>query len=296
MPRKSCETIWSELVYVTALLFPHIKSKIELLSLRNVLIPNSKLECQEKLIDKYFDDLVHRSDSIVNNYLQNIVPFNQEIEKIYLTGKTNKYSEIKLLNLNPETKKPFNKKYTKSDIYLKFVDGTFMGISVKSSTKDTKSNYSIEKIFKGLGIETDFKNIRFQMLKDKFGEDNYRYSREQRHEANALFYDKNNPYFQKIMETIEENKESFTEVLMQYLYPDILPYPIYEYDGLQLKNLKELHSPELVEIRRNTSYETNTSAKLWYSIYQEEKEIYKFEIRGKVDLYRGSMQVLIYNV
>ena len=83
---------------------------------------------------------------------------------------------------------------------------------------------------------------------------------------------------------------------MKYLYPDILPYPIYEYDGIELKNLRELHTPDLVEIRRNTSYETNTSAKLWYSIYQEEKEIYKFEIRGKVDLYRGSMQVLVYNV
>ena len=296
MPRKSCETIWSELVYVTALLFPHIKSKIELLSLRNVLIPNSKLECQEKLIDKYFDDLVHRSDIIVNNYLQNIVPFNQEIETVYLTGKTNKYPEIKKLNLNPETKKPFNKKYTKSDIYFKFTDGTFAGVSVKSSKKDTKSNYSVEKIFKGLGVQTNFKNIRFQMLKDKFGEDNFRYGREQRKDANALFYDKNNLYFQEIIKTISENRASFTEVLMKYLYPDILPYPIYEYDGLQLKNLKELHSPELVEIRRNTNYETNTSAKLWYSIYQEEKEIYKFEIRGKVDLYKGSMQVLIYNV
>ena len=296
MPRKSCEAIWSELVYVISLLFPNLKNMSELLTCRDKLPINSKLLCCEKQIVKYFEDLEKRPESQVNKYLQNIVPFNQEIEKIYLTGKTNKYPEIRELNTNPETNRVFNRKYTKSDIYLKFVDGTFTGISVKTTRKDTKSNYSIEKIFKGLGIETDFKNIRFQMLKDKFGEENYRYGKEKRKEANALFYDKNNPYFQKIIETIEENKESFTEVLMKYLYPDILPYPIYEYDGIELKNLRELHTPDLVEIRRNTSYETNTSAKLWYSIYQEEKEIYKFEIRGKVDLYRGSMQVLVYNV
>lgn len=296
MPRKSCDTIWSELVYVIALLFPNIKSKNELLSLRHVLVSNSKLECREKLIDKYFDDIIQRSDIIVNIYLQNIIQFSSEIDKIYLTGKNNKYSEIRKLNLNPETKKPFDKKYTKSDIYIKFTNGTFAGVSIKSSKKDTKSNYSVEKIFKGLGVKTNFKDIRFQILKTKFGKDNFKYKKEQRKEANALFYDKNNPYFKEIIKTIDENKQSFTEVLIKYLYPDILPYPIYEYDGLELKNLKEGHSLKLMEIRRNTNYENNTSAKLWYSIYQEEKEIYKFEIRGKGDLYKGSMQVLIYNV
>ena len=61
-------------------------------------------------------------------------------------------------------------------------------------------------------------------------------------------------------------------------------------------NLKDNIDLDNFRIERNTDYESATSAKLWYSMYQEEKEIYKFEIRGKNDLYKGSMQVLLYNV
>ena len=76
----------------------------------------------------------------------------------------------------------------------------------------------------------------------------------------------------------------------------MLSYPVYEFDGLEMKNISEPPNLDDIKLERNENYETNTSAKLWYSIYLKEKEISKFEIRGKNDLYKGSMQILLYSI
>ena len=73
----------------------------------------------------------------------------------------------------------------------------------------------------------------------------------------------------------------------------MLSYPVYEFDGLEMKNISESPNLDDIRVERNENYETNTSAKLWYSIYLKDKEISKFEIRGKNDLYKGSMRDFI---
>jgi len=295
MPRKSCETLWSELVYMIAILYPNVKTKKGILDLELELSNNPKLECDVSILPSYFENLRGRSERLVNQYLDKI-DFSWEIEKVYFTGKTfNKCQEIMKLNTNPETKELYNVKLTKSDIYVKIVSGEIIGISIKSSNKDTKTNYSIEKLFANLNIDTDFKNLRINMLREEFGVE-YKYSKSKRRRANKLFYDKTNPYFMEIIETIETHHDEFTLELLKYLYPITIPYDCYEFNGKEMINLKDNIDLDNFRIERNTDYESATSAKLWYSMYQEEKEIYKFEIRGKNDLYKGSMQVLLYNV
>tara|TARA_B100001027_G_C16253439_1_gene325636 strand:+ start:243 stop:1154 length:912 start_codon:yes stop_codon:yes gene_type:complete len=301
--RKHCETIWSEIVFVSVLLFPDVKTKEDIIQKKDLLQENDKLEFDNKLLEKYIKDLEIRRERLINRYIQNInesvtkIIDTSKIEKIYLTGKNSKQFDcINQLNTNPDSQQLFDIKYIKSDIYIKFTHGEFIGFSVKSTCKDTKTNYSIEKIFnQNLGLPEDIKNHRIKMLQDEFGNPKGKYVKSERPRANKLFYDKTNPYFLAIIKNISENLEEFTKLLLGFLYPNVLSYPVYEFDGIKMKNISEAPNLEDIRLERNETYETNTSAKLWYSIYLKDREISKFEIRGKNDLYKGSMQIMLYN-
>ncbi len=302
--RKNCETIWSELVFVATILIPEILNKKDIFENIKLIEDNTKLEFNRKYLSSYLKDLELRSSRLINKYIKNVresindIIDSTKIEKIYFTGKnSNQFEFINKLNTDINTNKKFDIKYIKSDIYIKFIDESIIGISIKSSCKDTKTNYSIEKIFKkNLNICENIKCHRIQMLKDKFKNKNGKYTKEERAIANRLFYNKNNIYFTAINRIINENKLEFIKLLLGYLYPNNLPYQVYEFDGSKLKNISQSPSIDEITLERNENYETNTSAKLWYSIYQKNVEVSKFEIRGKQDLYKGSMQLMLYNI
>ena len=110
-----------------------------------------------------------------------------------------------------------------------------------------------------------------------------------------------NEYFQEIDRLIIENIDEFTEMLIELFFPNI-PYDIYGYSGKKINNLNK-HSREVrnqkVRVERNGGIcggkqrETNKNAKIWFSIYFDEKEEYCFEIRGKTDLYIGGSRQLM---
>ena len=321
--RKNCETPWTEYVIALKLLYPYIDSDNRntlnnIISAKDYLINNPKFYMMDmnNQIPNYYDDLRLQKETDVIKYINN---FRVEdlsihpslIDKVYLTGKSfSKIPELKLLNTDPLTNDLYNIKITKSDIYVRLINGSFVGISVKTSKEDTLTNYSIEKLFVELGFNTYeyYKNIRISVLKEEFG-DNYIYTnsnmsveekKAKRKIANSLFYSKDNLYFKEIIQTleVEERMIAFKNILINYVFPQ-LPYQTYGFCGSQLKNLNILNNKyrlEDIKIVRRLKEETNTSAKLWYTILMNEEEKYKFEIRGKNDLYGGSMQVFIYKL
>ena len=210
--RKNCDFNWGELLVVLILLYPGIKSKQDVMDKKEDLKNNERLKLPGgvETIEKYYNDISIRNDKEIEKFISNFdtTTFN-DFKKIILSGKSFKgFSE--LININ----KSYDKKLVKSDIYILYENGKIIGISVKDSKGATLTNYSIEKLFTNdMKISHNLKDDRIKILKGHFGEENYRYRKDQRDEANMLFYDKENEYFKNIHHIIEANKKQFIEVL-----------------------------------------------------------------------------------
>lgn len=295
--RKQCETNWAELVISMIILYPHIKTKDDVLNNIERLKTDTRFVVSGGVmqLDLYIKDINLRKEKEISNY---IINFDLEkftgVEKVILSGKSFKdFDELTKLNINPETQKQYEKAWIKSDVYLIYPDKT-IGLSIKDSSGATLTNYSVEKILKDIGVLHDFKSLRIKILKSRFGEEKFKYTKSQRPEANELFYDKENIYFKSLLENIEGNEKLFTKELLSKAFPR-LHYEVYGYNGQKLKDLNELSNKISVKkkfIKRNLNYETDTSAKLWFSIYLDNIEEWKFCIRGKNNIYSGSFQIL----
>jgi len=297
--RKNCENNWAELVICLMILYPEIQTKEDVLQRIDDLRLNPRFvisghdsDCN---IEKYVTDIKLRSDIKIQEFISNFdkTIFQGNFNKIILSGKSFKeFPELVTLNTNPTTGKLYDKKLMKSDVYIVYSD-SYIGISVKASSLATLTNYSIEGIFHELQIPNNLKEKRINMLKEEFSE-GYEYKKEQRKDANKLFYDKNNEYFKKIIEIIEDHNDIFTGHLVSRAFPK-LEYDVYGYNGTVLKDLNSLSSKihgKSQMIKRETKYETETAAKIWFSLYLDDIESWKFCIRGKNDIYKGSFQVL----
>jgi len=297
--RKNCENNWAELVVCLMILYPEIQTKEAILQRIDDLILNPRFfitgtdsDCN---IEKYAADIKLRPDIRIQEFISNFdkTIFQGDFIKIILSGKSFKeFPELVTLNTNPTTGQLYDKKQMKSDIYIVYSD-SYIGISVKDSSIATLTNYSIEGMFHKLQIPNNLKEKRINMLKEEFSE-GYKYKKEQRKEANKLFYDKNNEYFKKIIEIIEDHNDIFTGHLVSCVFPK-LEYDVYGYNGTVLKDLNSLSSKihgQSQMIKRENKYETETAAKIWFSLYLDDVESWKFCIRGKNDIYKGSFQVL----
>jgi len=299
--RKKCETPATEILPILKILYPRdTKNKESIMKTKEKIKHNPKFKCNGN-IDDYYKDIESRSEKYIQEYLNNldISKFRKkDIKFIYLTGKCFKnYPALVKLNTNIETKKLYDQKLTKSDIYIEFIDNSIIGISIKSKKSDFLTNYSIEKIFTEINIDHDLKNIRIDMVLNKFKKKIYPKSR--REEANEMFYNKDNKYYSKINNILKDsdNMKKFINIMKKYLFPK-LPYTVYGYNGLKLSNLNSLTDKNNnMNIKRNKNYETDTSAKLWYSIYINDVEKYKFDVRPKQgQISNGSLQIMTVKV
>ena len=295
--RKACETNWAELVITMKNLYPEIKTKQDLLNKIDMLKKDKRfvIDGGDSHLDQYVKDIKLRKEKGIENYIKNFdVDKFKGFEKVILSGKSiQNFNELKEVNINPKTNKEYERKWVKSDLYLIYPLGRIIGISVKDSDGATLTNYSVEKILKDINVNHDFKEDRISVLKECFGE-NYKYTKEQRPLANKLFYNKGKVYFTGLLENIEQNREGFKKEIFTHVFPS-LHYEVYGYNGKTLKDLNELSNKidgQKKEIRRNKNYETNISAKLWFSIFLDDIEEWKFCIRGKNDIYKGSFQIL----
>ena len=97
----------------------------------------------------------------------------------------------------------------------------------------------------------------------------------QRRLANSLFYNKDNHYFKSIRNIFNNASNTLKERI---------------YLNLKLENRYLLQS-RVMDIIRAQHLESETSVKLWYTINFDGIPKYKFEIRGKNDYFKGSMQI-----
>jgi len=296
--RKNCENNWAELLICMLLLYPgKIKNKEDINCYINILKDDSRFRIPggESNIDKYLIDINSRKSESINDYILNfdIGNFRTDFTEIILSGKSFKeFPELTKLNTDQNTGKLLNNKITKSDVYIFYLNRC-IGISIKDSENATLTNYSIEKIFDELEIQHNLKGNRINVLKARFGDD-YKYDKLQRKEANKLFYNKNNEYFVKIIKLIESNEILITKKILSYIFPK-LHYDVYGYNGKKIVNLNDLSDKIMKKscnIKREIKYETEKSAKLWYSLYLDGIEKWKFCIRGKSDIYGASFQIL----
>ena len=179
----------------------------------------------------------------------------------------------------------------KADIYIRYSD-RWEGVSIKKCGKCTLTNYSVEKICSEVGltdVSTEIKRLRLQMLVDKFGVD-YRKNYE-RSVINSHLTDKTIGFWTKTEEAIDDI--NIQKKYIEGLFPEF-SYDCYEYNGREYRKLTS--KPSNWRIERATGLDTTKSAKIWYKIYIDEIPKYKFEVRGKNDLYKGSMQILTYKL
>jgi hypothetical protein len=224
-----------------------------------------------KIINKYITNF--------NNSIKNNTSFDlTDVSCVFISGKTNKHSEIEELN------KDICKLDAKSDIYIKFKNGSFIGISVKQSKDATKSNYSVHKF---LGKETE---KYLTELKLKYLTENgiTEFNKENRKLINPLFYpnNKNNTYMNALREEINKNSSNIAQKLTSHLYCSNITYDVYEFDGTDLTKLNVTFDHSNVKFEEHLPYyfdkkgNERSAAKLFYKLTCNEK-IYRVEIRWK---------------
>lgn len=294
--RKNTDNNCFELICALCLEHPSIQIKEDFKNIQYINCKKLK-GCNEEYFEKYKNDLEIRSNNIISSYINN---FKQESEKyleypiehIYLEGKNITSQEILELNNN------INNKCAKADIYVKYINGQIIGISVKQDEKCTKSNYSVESIINNI-VEPEnrdlLKNIRKKLLKDEGFET---FSKEQRQVVNSLFYpNKQNDYWDCLREHIINYNDSIKNKLIEYMYPIDLPYKLYEFNG---KNIKEMNYNNCIsefyeckEYYYTTKNKLRNAAKLYYRLIVN-NEIYRVEIRWKGTIHNASPQFQIH--
>ena len=283
--RKNVETVGSELL--VALLCagsPFDASEC----------PPNLLGCAPDQFGKYRTDMLTRTDNVSSaaNFLRHL-PAEWVGAQVYLTGKSfADIPEIKALNAG------LDRKVVKADVYLKLIDESFVGVSVKQSEAATKSNYSVEKMFSKEDAVACIKARRDMLA--SIGVSTY-YDDSKRDEVNALFYDRDNQYWSLLRTHIEKYKDSIVKTLVDCLYAVGVPYPLYEFDGSELVRLNAVDLTDVVFEEHIPFYMCDDGvtprkcAKMFYRLVTP-RGSYRVEVRWKGDCYGASPQFQIHSL
>jgi len=285
--RKNVETVGSELL--VALLCAGARFDAP-------ECPPNLLGCAPEQFGKYRADMMSRPATDNEHSAANFItarPAEWAGTQVYLTGKSFADTpEIKALNAG------LDRKVVKADVYLKLADASFVGISVKQSEAATKSNYSVEKMFSEEDAAECLK-VRREMLA-AIGVTTY-YDESKRDEVNALFYDRENPYWTLLRTHIETYKSSITKTLADCLYGAGVPYPLYEFDGTLLVRLSAVDLAEVTFEEHMPFYMCDKDgvtprkcAKMFYRLTTP-RGSYRVEVRWKGDCYGASPQFQIHS-
>lgn len=249
-------------------------------------------------LKQYYDDLLKKPDivkqriAMFNKLIVNTTILFVNIVCIYISGKKNTHDKINNLNISTD------KKQAKSDIYIEYGCGDFVGWSCKQSYNATKSNYSVHKIL-GPEISAKLNNIKQELLTaNGFS----KFLKSKREDVNKLFYpNKKNLYWEQMRIEITNANQLIKSVLLDCLYGTIIPYDVYEFDGTSIinNNKKAIDLTKVSFEEYNAYYmtqkgELRNAAKLFYRLCVGEKK-YRVEIRWKGNIHTASPQFQIHN-
>ena len=280
--RKNVDYNFAELLVAVCLKCDNIEN-------RNDIINNVEtIKCLKK--DQYIKDINSRNEKEINKYINFINKEKNkfgEIKDVYLLGKnSNCFPEITKLNQN------LSQIQCKSDIMLKLLNNSWVGISVKATKSSFLTNYSVQKI---LSNGKELEKVKREFLNSNgFTE----FKKEDRKKINCLFYPGNsNIYWDILYKSIEMEKEKVISLIKEGLCSSKTSYKVYEVDGenvIDLDNLqKELNSKKIELIKKD--YPDKKAAKMFYDILVEGIKKYSIEIRWKGNVF-CSPQIIIQKV
>lgn len=301
--RKTCETNAMELVVAFCVAYPSEISNMKTLNEavdnyedRGLVKFNSSAE-----FNGYKDDLQKRTPKLINPYIS---IFNQEwaksgmnlgISEVFVGGKKCSCQKIQQLNQG------LDKKETKADVYVKYNDGTVIGISVKQDPSATKCNYSINVL---LELDKDQTKLLNDIKKQIFIQAGFpEFKKADRPKHSKLFYT-DNLYWREAARLIVTS-DKFKYNLYKYITGIEVPYPLFEFNG---KNFYELNSVSVGRVAIpivTLTYDENSrvlandksrsAAKIFFR-FSINDNLYWCEIRWKGDMFNAAPQIHVYGV
>lgn len=280
--RKNVDYQWSEYIVYIVCKNKDYKTVQEIISDFDETVPKG-----------YLKDLQQANPQKVMNYYNRFNDAFKKLElnvsEVYLLGKNqSKYPEIKKLHVNLVNIK------LKADIIIKTITDTFIGFSVKSTPKDTLTNYSVYKMLDQEKVKL-LKQIQENIIQKHGLSTDREVYRENREQYNRLFGNSrtiDNDYHKSLNNLILDNSEDILRQWYKNLFGD-LPYRLYTFDGTTLTD--ESPSPLSIDIKpiENPAKNPEGAAKLFYILYNDRIPLYKWEIRWKGDVF-VSPQILTF--
>lgn len=315
--RKNADYQYTELLVsliVLGLKNPISKNDIKIFA--NNMILEKKIECSN--IENYFDDLDEVSnfkniEKYVKNFKINEIDLTN-IHKVYLTGKSySNYEKIK--HINQKNKDPT------SDVYIEYLNKTFIGISVKKDCKCSLGNFIAEETYsnkdpkKHIEDREKLQNTREKLLNHHdITIDNYIDKRGINGEISKVIINNFEEYWNLLINHITKNEQNIIKRILEHVSGGIKKneYKVFEYNGIELidvsnrnykydekllKNfsIKECIGEKSFDLQKNG--EKRNAAKKFLKLLNKERILYRLEIRfkGKYFGESGSPQIFIFN-
>lgn len=300
MVRKNCDYNPHELLVAAAMA-----------GIRSSCLPRNSLKITDHLIlkfnsshyEKYINEVSRiEKQSNYNQIIERYINmkthieshYDSSIKKVFLVGKSDicfinnsDYQIVKEFNEILKQSVPISdrRKVCKADVYLILENMQVIGISVKANKNCTKCNFSIEKIFKTIDDDNSCSSIRQNYLIEN--DITRKNLKNKRPEYNALFYSRDNPYWNEVSSFISEN----SHVIARQLYNNIkclnnTLYPMWEVNGESYYVL-EGQNDDYTLVENTEKKEKTKAAKLFYRLMLGDNTLLNMEIRFKGNPYHS---------
>jgi SOS response regulatory protein OraA/RecX len=313
--RKSCEAPFSELLLARAICNPNAHSYTDDNEFPECIITDALKEQYKKdmktktkeVLDKYFEDckqIAHKLRDKLNITATDMI-------EVFVEGKC--MTNPIILELTQSIKERTQKK---ADLYLRVNDTRWIGISVKTTPGDTKSNWSIERLIgeQDPDLKQEIKGIREAINKQHGIDRDWRDNKEKNRKIyNESMYG-NNAYKAQINKwMIKPENKTYLQNIIAKAAGSSNHFEMYECNGRENRDLRGIYHeiqntvefnivPDLPETSKyveetlnQKSHYSVSAAKMWYYVTLNNTAKYRIEIRWKGEPY-ASPQLLLFDL
>lgn len=278
----------------------------------------------DNILEEYKKDLKESlqkktiKKSYIDNFIEELKTYKEldldKIDYVYLTGKSISFQEIL------EQNEMFKKMKPNSDVYFKINNVDLLwGFSCKQSFESPCTNKIVEVCGFPFELEYLLKCREKDLNDNDITVDNFKTHRCERYGGDGKindilstksYYTENKSsviYWKALINHIIRYKKYFiNEIINSMCQGEVLPYPVYEYDGETIVNTKHRKlDPTLCDIKESEIFcwgvtGPRNASKIWFDFLYENNDIpkYKLEVRFKGEYFGkgGQPQLFIYKV